>query len=633
MADSRVVGMALFICFFLLAVSSSVNGYSLEVEYNPDRPLSRMQLHRQLTALNSAVNISVTPQLLGSKGESSEWVTVTFSKTKGAAVGDFIAVFSPAKFDGKECALDPNSTKTHPPSICNAPIKFEYANFTSPKYAKEGKGSLTVQLINMRSDFAFGFFSGDVGNPVLEGISNVVKFKNPKAPQWPRLALGKEWNEMTVTWTSGYCEAEARPLVAWKWEDDADWKTSLASTVTYKKSDMCGPPASTVGWHDPGYIHTAYLKELGPSAKYFYKVGHKLKDGKYVWGEENFFKSAPNVGEPSLQRVVVYGDMGKKAKDNWMEYNDNQPGALVVTDALIKDLDNYDIILSNGDITYADGYLSEWDTFADQVTPFTKRVPYMVSIGNHERDYPGTGSYYTGHDSGGECGVVTPTVFPMPGENNAKLWYAANWGAFKFCIGNSEIDWTIGSEQHKFLEHCLSSTDRSKQPWLVFLMHRVVGYSSASDYQQVWGTFGEPNGRSNLEDLWQRYKVDLAFYGHVHSYERSFPVYQSVLVSDEPSHYSGRFNGTIHIVAGTGGRALETFGPVNTTWSNVKNDQVNGYVKMTSSNSQNLLVEFLNAIDGSVVDSFTIERKYQDVLGCDNSIAPLCPKVSSVDYS
>jgi hypothetical protein len=104
--------------------------------------------------------------------------------------------------------------------------------------------------------------------------------------------------------------------------------------------------------------------------------------------------------------------------------------------------------------------------------------------------------------------------------------YAANWGAFKFCIGNSEIDWTIGSEQHKFLEHCLSSTDRSKQPWLVLLMHRVVGYSSASDYQQVWGTFGEPNGRSNLEDLWQRYKVDLAFYGHVHSYERSFPVYQ-----------------------------------------------------------------------------------------------------------
>lgn len=36
----------------------------------------------------------------------------------------------------------------------------------------------------------------DDAQPVLEGISNIVKFKNPKAPQWPRLALGKEWDEV-----------------------------------------------------------------------------------------------------------------------------------------------------------------------------------------------------------------------------------------------------------------------------------------------------------------------------------------------------------------------------------------------------------------------------------------------------
>jgi hypothetical protein len=52
-------------------------------------------------------------------------------------------------------------TKSSRGFIC---AQFEYANFTSPKYVKQGKGSLTVQLINMRSDFAFGFFSGDVGN-------------------------------------------------------------------------------------------------------------------------------------------------------------------------------------------------------------------------------------------------------------------------------------------------------------------------------------------------------------------------------------------------------------------------------------------------------------------------------------
>ncbi len=52
----------------------------------------------------------------------------------------------------------------------------------------------------------------------------------------------------------------------------------------------------------------------------------------------------------------------------------------MVTDALTKDVDNYDLIFHNGDITYADGYISEWDQFADQITPFTKRVPFMVTM-------------------------------------------------------------------------------------------------------------------------------------------------------------------------------------------------------------------------------------------------------------
>lgn len=29
-----------------------------------------------------------------------------------------------------------------------------------------------------------------------------------------------------------------------------------------------GAPASTVGWRDPGFIHTSFLKELWPNTKY-----------------------------------------------------------------------------------------------------------------------------------------------------------------------------------------------------------------------------------------------------------------------------------------------------------------------------------------------------------------------------
>ena len=43
--------------------------------------------------------------------------------------------------------------------------------------------------------------------------------------------------------------------------------------------------------------------------------------------------------------------------------------------------------------------------------------------GNHERDWPRTGSFYGNTDSGGECGVLAETMFYVPAENRAKFWY------------------------------------------------------------------------------------------------------------------------------------------------------------------------------------------------------------------
>jgi hypothetical protein len=40
-------------------------------------------------------------------------------------------------------------------------------------------------------------------------------------------------------------------------------------------------------------------------------VGHKLKSGEHVWGKKDFFTSVPIPGDESLQRVIIFGDMGK----------------------------------------------------------------------------------------------------------------------------------------------------------------------------------------------------------------------------------------------------------------------------------------------------------------------------------
>lgn len=99
---------------------------------------------------------------------------------------------------------------------------------------------------------------------------------------------------------------------------------------------------------------------------------------------------------------------------------------------------------------------------------------------------------------------------------------------FRFCIADTEHDWRQGTEQYNFIEHCLASVDRQKQPWLIFLAHRVLGYSSDASYADE-GSFAEPMGRESLQKLWQKYKVDIAIFGHVHNYERTCPIYQVYL--------------------------------------------------------------------------------------------------------
>uniref|UniRef100_M8D5H9 Putative inactive purple acid phosphatase 27 n=1 Tax=Aegilops tauschii TaxID=37682 RepID=M8D5H9_AEGTA len=327
----------------------------------------------------------------------------------------------------------------------------------------------------------------------------------------------------------------------------------------------------------------------------------------------------------SLQQIVIFGDMGKAEADGSNEFNDFQPGSLNTTNQIIRDLKNIDMVLHIGDICYANGYLSQWDQFTSQIEPIASTVPYMIGSGNHERDWPGTGSFYGNLDSGGECGVPAQTVFYTPAENRAKFWYATDYGMFRFCIANTEEDWRPGTEQYKFIEQCLSSVDRQKQPWLIFLAHRVLGYSSCT-YYETEGTFEEPMGREALQELWQKYKVDLAFYGHVHNYERTCPVYQSQCVVDASDHYSGPFKATTHVVVGGAGASIadSAFTTSNIQWSHFRDFDF-GFVKLTAFNQSSLLFEYKKSHDGNVYDHFTISRDYRDVLACsiDN-----CPRTT-----
>ncbi|XP_015882148.3 probable inactive purple acid phosphatase 27 [Ziziphus jujuba] len=603
----KVHGGVLALCWWLANLGlawAHINGFE-------DQPLSQIAIHKTIIALLDSASIQAYPFVLGLKGEDTQWVTVDLEHPE-PSVDDWVGVFSPARFNSSYC-LPVDDPKQQTPFICSAPIKFKYANHSNSGYTKTGKASLKFQLINQRADFSFALFSGGLSNPKLVAVSNFISFANPKAPVYPRLAQGKSWNEMTITWTSGYNIDEAVPFVEWGLKGEIQMR-SPAGTLTFDRSSMCGSPARTVGWRDPGFIHTSFLKYLWPNSMYTYRLGHILLNGSYVWSKNYSFKSSPYPGQNSLQRVVIFGDMGKAERDGSNEYSDYQPGSLNTTDQLIKDLNNYDIVFHIGDISYSNGYISQWDQFTAQVEAISSTKPYMIGSGNHERDWPNTGSFYDTMDSGGECGVPAETMYYVPAENRAKFWYSTDYGMFHFCIADSEHDWREGSEQYRFIEKCLASADRRKQPWLIFAAHRVLGYSSDYWYGME-GSFEEPMGRESLQRLWQKYKVDIAFYGHVHNYERTCPIYQNQCVNTEKSHYSGIVNGTIHVVVGGGGSHLSTFSQVTPVWSIYK-DYDFGFVKLTAFNHSSLLFEYKKSRDGKVYDSFTISREYRDVLAC-----------------
>ncbi|CAO2184414.1 unnamed protein product [Urochloa humidicola] len=573
------------------------------------QPLSKIAIHRTTIEMDPSAYVRATPSLLGEQGDDTEWVTVKYGRTK-PSVDDWIAVFSPSNFNSGTC---PNPTRyPYEPLLCTAPIKFQHANF-SANYMYWGKGSIRFQLINQRSDFAFALFTNGLENPKLVAVSEPIAFKNPKAPVYPRLAQGKTHDEMTVTWTSGYDISEAYPFVEWGPVGGAVQPARTpAGTFTFNRGSMCGEPARTVGWRDPGFIHTAFMRNLWPNREYYYKIGHELPDGTVVWGKSYTFRAPPTPGQNSLQRIIVFGDMGKAERDGSNEFANYQPGSLNTTDTLVKDLDNYDIVFHIGDLPYANGYLSQWDQFTAQVEPISARKPYMIASGNHERSWTNSGGFFDTKDSGGECGVAAETYYYYPAENKANFWYKVDYGMFRFCIADSEHDWRVGTQQYKFIEECLSTVDRKHQPWLIFAAHRVLGYSSNDWYAQE-GSFEEPEGRENLQKLWQKYRVDIAFFGHVHNYERTCPIYQCM--TNEKSHYSGTMNGTIHVVAGGGGSHLSEYTTAIPSWS-IFRDHDFGFVKLTAFNHSSLLFEYKKSSDGKVYDSFTIERDYRDVLSC-----------------
>ena len=85
-------------------------------------------------------------------------------------------------------------------------------------------------------------------------------------------------------------------------------------TVTYTRDEMCGAPATTVGFRDPGIFHTAVFSGLSPNQRVYYRFGDGAEG---VWSAEYSFLTPPEAGGDV--NMIAFGDLGQAPVDDTIE--------------------------------------------------------------------------------------------------------------------------------------------------------------------------------------------------------------------------------------------------------------------------------------------------------------------------
>lgn len=437
-------------------------------------------------------------------------------KTKG---GIWIGLFTTDALRGSVDKPDFKPVTDHSfprsqPFIDPAPLKW--------KAIYDETGQVDFNVINWRSDLVVIMFEGGTKNPKPMIASEVIHVKNKDFPSQGHLARTHDPTEMLISFNSRSNDPSA--CVRYGTSSGAYTKQATAVAHTFKSSDVCGAPANAEGWIDPGWMYDAKLTGLTETGQTIYYVYGSDKMG---WSEESTFKVIGQSSPTDSLKIVAIADIGSTFVDDsqyhWMEPSSGAVAAAAASSIIQEDLhsnrtnvivphleDNHsdaDLALMIGDLSYATGYMGLWDNYMHMIEPLASRMPFMTGHGNHEKDFPNSRSFYTGNDSGGECGLPTTQRFrmPLPGDNQDAYysWYSFEQGPVHFIMIDTEVELKKGSDQYRFIEEDLGSVDRSKTPWIIFLGHRPM-YS-------IWGR--DPH-IGKVEDLMMKYKVDLALWGH-----------------------------------------------------------------------------------------------------------------------
>ena len=354
------------------------------------------------------------------------------------------------------------------------------------------------------------------------------------------------------------------------------------------------------------YIHRVLLTNLEMGQKYIYICGSE----QYGWTPPYQFTAMRNFSKSTdtYPKIIFYGDFG-----------DVDSVSLSSIESQVETSD-IDAVLHIGDFAYdllGDNGLVG-DKFMNGIEPIAAYVPYMTAVGNHEAGY--NYSHYKNR-------------FTMPNFTNncGNMLYSWNIGPAHIISFSSEVYFKprtrivttdippIQSQFNWLVDDLIKANlpeNRIKQPWIITMAHRPLYCSNLGYDACTWevnpmreGLLYDGKLRLGLEALFYNYQVDLELWGHEHTYERSYPLYQhtpytkNVLTKNGTTYY---YNSPVpvHILSGApGNKEMIGAHPVftNNNWSAFHSGGY-GYSYMEIHNSTHLHLQYLNATTRDVID-------------------------------
>jgi len=245
---------------------------------------------------------------------------------------------------------------------------------------------------------------------------------------------------------------------------------------------------------------------------------------------------------------------------------------------------NPEVILALGDYSYRDTA----DCWFELVEPIDDKL--KVSFGNHDTENPEMYQQYLEHF------------------NLEKEYYSFDFQNVHFIVLSTEPSYILDPEQYTFLETDLKDAEENPDiNWIIVYYHKLA-YTSPNNALDPLSYF-----RNSTHPVFEKYGVDLVLQGHLHSYERSFPIKYNIEDSSNPIITDNATNnyfdpdGQIYATVGTGGASQHTFlGEKAPYFANQYTGW--GFLNIDIINEGKILIGKFYTNDGSVLDQFGIMK-------------------------